>query len=134
MMSFSGIVFGFIGLLLSVIVGMPIVFGMLLDNGCIDVCDTKIHETINQEGGNAYVVLFERECGTTVGFNKQVSLCPPGAEFSLDRCPPFLVINENERPNIRWIGPKTLEVTLPSASKIIRKLDTTGEGVSILYR
>jgi hypothetical protein len=41
-----------------------------------DPCETVVHNSISSPDGSKSIVVFEKECGATVGFNTQASIAP----------------------------------------------------------
>jgi hypothetical protein len=54
-------------------------------------CKTVVRNLIPSPDGHKSIVIFEKECGATVGFNTQASIAPASRSFSPEENPPFFV-------------------------------------------
>jgi hypothetical protein len=96
-------------------------------------CTAILRRSIPSPDGSKYIVIFGMECGTTVGFNTQVSIAPTGAEFSYKKNPPFFVVSEKYEVAARWLRDDAIEVLVPSGARVLKEQESIG-GIKIGYR
>ncbi len=97
-------------------------------------CRTAIRRSIPSPDGSQSVVIFERECGATVGFNTQASISPAGSSFSVEKNPAFLVVSGRSDVTARWLGNGIVEISLiPGSGKVFRSGQTIGD-IKVEYR
>ncbi len=96
-------------------------------------CETIVRRSVVGPDGKKAAVIFERECGATVGFNTQVSLAPVKEPFSDTTSPAFLVLSGRHDIVLRWLGEKSIEIEIPEEDDVIRSEPRVG-GTIIAYR
>jgi hypothetical protein len=115
--------------LISWIIIPVVVIGAVIAGGALSIeyfmgsfgaCKTIIHSSIPSPGGSKSIVVFEKECGATVGFNTQVSIAPAQGAFSAERSPPFYVVSGPQEVLARWLGGEAAEVNIvPGAERTL---------------
>lgn len=98
-----------------------------------DPCDTVVKNVAKSPDSKKQVVMFERECGATAGFNTQASVAPIGRSFSADRNPAFFVVAGRHNLNIAWIGNAIVEIAIPQGEKVY-KSEASADDVAIRYK
>jgi hypothetical protein len=83
-------------------------------------CETNVKRLTPSIDGKRMIVMFEKECGATVGFKTQLSLSHSGRKFSSDENPPFLVVDGRHDLSVRWLGEKAIVVDLPIGERVLR--------------
>lgn len=127
--------------LISWIIIPVIVIGAMIAGGALSIeyfmrsfgaCKTIIHSSIPSPDGIKSIVVFEKECGATVGFNTQVSIAPAQGAFSAERYPPYVVSGPQE-VLARWLGDEAVEVNIiPGAERTFKREERVGN-VTIVY-
>jgi hypothetical protein len=96
-------------------------------------CKTTVHGSIPSPDASKSIIIFEKECGATVGFNTQVSIAPSRGTFSADRYPPFYVVSGRQEVVAKWLGDEAVEVSaVPGAERTYRREERSGD-VKIVY-
>ena len=97
-------------------------------------CETIIRNLIPSPDGRQSIVIFQRECGATVGFNTQASIAEAGRIFSTEEDPPFLVISGSPEIIAKWAGDHVVEVALiKGGDKVLRSEQSVGE-IQVVYK
>ena len=97
-------------------------------------CKTDVHRSIPSPDGKKSLVVFEKSCGATVGFNTQMSIAPTGKPFSPENHPAFFVTSGVHDVMASWLGDNTVEITLiPGRDKIFRSEPNVGD-VKVVYK
>jgi hypothetical protein len=78
-------------------------------------------------------LIFEMECGATVGRNTQISIATSQSEFSPDRFPPVFVAGETAKIALRWTSERNLIVTNAPVANVYRRQANFAE-ISIQYQ
>ena len=95
-------------------------------------CETVVHSSKPSPNGKYAVVIFERECGATVGFNTQASIAPAGDRFSPEKSPAFFAISGKQDVMAKWLGDGAVEITVIPGGKIFRSENSVGD-VKVVY-
>ncbi|HUN95035.1 MAG TPA: hypothetical protein VMU69_02205 [Bradyrhizobium sp.] len=98
-----------------------------------DPCETVVHRSIPSPDGSKMIVVFEAQCGATVGFNTQASLASASSAFSRRKNPSFFSMNGRHDLVVEWKDDKTVIMSVPPGDKIYRK-DARADDVSVDYR
>jgi hypothetical protein len=98
-----------------------------------DPCETVVYRSVPSPDGKRMIVVFERKCGATVGFNTQASLASTFSAFSQRRSPSFFAMNGRHEIVVEWKDDKTVTMSVPWRDKIYRK-DARANDVSVEYR
>ena len=87
--------------------------------GCSDMCANEVLADVPSPDGRKHAIVFERDCGATTDFSKQVSILPVGRAVS-DNGNVFVADADHGRaPHgpgggprvaVRWLDGRTLEV------------------------
>jgi hypothetical protein len=127
--------------LISWIVIPVVVIGAVIAGGALSIeyfmrgfgaCKTMIHSSIPSPDGSKSIVIFEKGCGATVGFNTQVSIAPSQSAFSAERYPPFYVVSGQQEVQAKWRGNETVEVNIPGADQTFKREERVGS-ITIVY-
>jgi hypothetical protein len=95
-------------------------------------CKTAVRSSIPSPDGTKSIVIFEKECGATGGFNTQASIAPAGASFSAERYPAFFVISGEQVVTAKWLGISAVEIAVIPGGKVFRNEQSVGD-VKIVY-
>lgn len=102
----------------------------LLSGGCDLGCENEVRDILLAPTGALAVVVFERSCGATVGFNTQVSIVRSGNK---PNGPGNALILDGKVPlTIRWISEREIVVEGASGPKSFKR-ESSVVGVSIVY-
>jgi hypothetical protein len=97
-------------------------------------CDVAVRSSIASPDGKRVIVIFEKQCGATVGFNTQVSIAPAGSPFSVEESPPFFVASDRLQMVVTWLGDRVIEISgIAVGAKIFKSMRGVGD-VAIEYR
>jgi hypothetical protein len=96
-------------------------------------CKTIVHGSIPSPDASKSIIIFEKECGATVGFNTQVSIAPAEGSFSAKRYPPFYVVSGRQEVLVKWLGEKAVEVNAVSGAERIYKREERAGDIMIVY-
>lgn len=109
--------------------------GYLLCASFVDAlrCKVDVKQEIRSPNSARTAVVFEKDCGATTSLNRQVSIVAKVGSFSPDSSPPFLVIEGEVIPAIRWLDDAAIEVGIPADAEVYRR-DSRAGVVTILYR
>jgi hypothetical protein len=84
-------------------------------------CAPAVREQIVSPDNRMVAVVFEMECGATVGFNTQLATLPINEINSLAQQSAFLVLGERKQLDLRWLNEKVLAVRIPNGANIFRQ-------------
>jgi hypothetical protein len=128
--------------LISWIIIPVVVIGTVIAGGALSIeyfmrgfgaCKTIIHNSILSPDGRKSIVVFEKECGATVGFNTQVSIAPAQGAFSAERYPPFYVVSGLQEVLAKWRGNEAVEINIiPGAEQTFKREERVGN-IRIVY-
>jgi hypothetical protein len=95
-------------------------------------CKTVVRSSVPSPDGNKSIVIFEKECGATVGFNTQASIAPAGNSFSPDKNPAFFAISGEQSVMARWLENSAVEITVIPGGQVFRSEQSVGD-IKIVY-
>jgi hypothetical protein len=120
-----------IGVAVFVIVSAMTAGGVLSMEYFMDgfgVCKTVVHNSIPSPDGHKSIVIFEKQCGATVGFNTQASIAPAGSSFSSQGNPAFFVVSDTPEVVAKWLGDNVVEMAVvPRGGKVFKSEQTVGD-------
>ncbi|MFC3552483.1 hypothetical protein ACFOLC_15875 [Lysobacter cavernae] len=100
-------------------------------SGC-DTCSNEVVQTVLSPSGQRKAIVFNRNCGATVGFNTQLSIIP-----AHDDLPPdsgnTLVLDGTIPLRMKWQSDSDLTVLWSGSAKIFEQQRSVGD-VSVTYR
>ena len=96
-------------------------WGML--SGCgSSLCENELLQAVGSPDGSLKVVVFERDCGATTGFNRQVAILKNSKRFpkraSIDS---FLCLGGQPKVDVVWLSPTEVRIRYESGGKVFRK-------------
>lgn len=95
-------------------------------------CKTVVRHSIPSPDGTKSLVIFEKECGATVGFNTQASIAPAGVSFSSEKSPAFFAVSGEQVVMAKWLGDSAVEMAVTPGGKVFRSEQSVGD-VKIVY-
>jgi hypothetical protein len=95
-------------------------------------CNTAIRNSIASPDGKKAIVIFEKECGATVGFNTQASIAPTDRSFSPDKNPAFFVISGEQVVMAKWLGESEVEIAVIPGGTVFKSENSVGD-IKIAY-
>ena len=100
----------------------------------IAACNTIVRSLTPAPDGKKSLVIFQKECGATVGFNTQASIAPTGEDFSTETSPAFLVVSGERVIVARWADDNTVEISsIPGKDRAFKNDQRVGN-VKVLYK
>jgi len=106
-----------------------LVFGNVLV-GC-SPCENEVARSIFSPSGEYKAVVFSRSCGTTVGFNTQVSVLRSSDTLPNDGGN-ILILGGDIPLKVTWLGNSGLSIQNDSSAKIFKQNDSV-LGISVAY-
>lgn len=110
-------------------------FGLSLDDGCRN----RIVRAYPSPDGKRTAILFERDCGATVGKSLQVSVLPPNEEpkkggnaFVADDNHGQAPSREGSYVALRWLSASDLLIAYESRARVFKN-QAEVDGVAIVY-
>jgi hypothetical protein len=126
-----------IGVAVFVIVSAVTAGGVLFMEYFMDrfgACKTVVHNSIPSPDGHKSIVIFEKQCGATVGFNTQASIAPAGRSFSYEGNLAFFVVSGTPEVVAKWLGDNVVEMAVvPKEGEIFKSEQTVGD-IKIMYK
>jgi hypothetical protein len=104
---------------------------LTLLGGCGATCENEISQTVRSPSGKMKVVVFNRGCGPTVGFNTQVSLLPVSASLPNDGGN-VLIVDDTVPLKIEWESDEAVRVTGQLDTQIFKQ-EASVLGVRVAY-
>ncbi len=102
--------------------------------GVLGECKTVVHRSILSPNGKKSLVVFERTCGATTGFNTQMSIAPTSALFAPSKNPAFFVTSGLHDVTARWLDDGAVEIAvIPGGGNVFRSERSVGD-TRIIYR
>ena len=99
--------------------------------GCAAVCENEISQTVRSPSGKMKVVVFNRGCDATVGFNTQVSLLPASAPLPNDGGN-VLIVDETVPLKVEWDSDAAVRITGKLHTQIFKQ-EVSVSGVQVAY-
>lgn len=97
-------------------------------------CKIDVRRSIPSPDGKKSLVVFGKECGTTVGFNTQISIAPADRPFSAETYPAFHVTSGLHVVTASWLGDSAVEIAInPGGDETFRHEQDVGD-VKVLYK
>jgi len=100
-------------------------------NGCDTGCGNEVASTIESSRGGHVAVIFNRNCGATTGFNKQLSVLVKGDELPNQGGNAFIA-DGSLVLRVRWASESELVVTGFQGAKIFKQ-EKLADRVSVSY-
>jgi hypothetical protein len=119
--------------IVAAVAGLAAAGFLAYDAYIFDPCEIVVHQSIPSPDQKKMVIIFEAECGATVGFNTQASIASVSVGFSPHRNPSFFSMNGQRQLTVEWKDDKVVTVAVPPGDKVYRK-DTRADDVSVEYR
>jgi hypothetical protein len=114
---------------------MKVVWGLLvamLQLCACSPCENDVTQSVLAPSGRLKAVVFNRECGATVGFNTQVSILEAGRELP-DEGGNVLITADKVELSLQWTSDTALDVSGPLAARVFRK-ESELAGVRVSYK
>ena len=103
---------------------------MILFQSC-DPCVNTVREEILSPDGKYRAVIFERDCGATTGFNRQLSIVPSNKKLKNEKGNVFII--EGEIVSTCWKTPTTFVIIYNGNRECIFLQKETYNDVSVSY-
>jgi hypothetical protein len=98
--------------------------------GCDVGCSNDVVSSISSPSGDANVVVFNRGCGATTGFNTQVSIVHAGA--APVGSGNTLILNGTVLLKVQWLSESKLSISGLGSAQVFKQEQSVA-GVSIAY-
>jgi hypothetical protein len=122
---------------LSVGAAMAIVVLSIPLTSCGDFCGNEVLSETQSPSGVKRAVVFQRSCGATTGFSRQVSVLP-NHEDLFQKAGNTFIADMGQKPienlalETRWSSADELVVTYPARARVFLQ-ETRARGVKISY-
>ena len=103
----------------------------LVISGCDVGCGNDVVSSIPSPSGTANVIVFNRGCGATTGFNTQVSIVHAGAAAPAG-AGNTLILNGNVPLKVQWLSESKLSISGLGSAQVFKQEQSVA-GVSIAY-
>jgi hypothetical protein len=95
-------------------------------------CEVAVRKSIPSPDESKAIIIFDMECGATVGFNTQASIAPAQGLFSPSKNPPFFAISGADNVVATWLEDHTIQVVIPDGAKVFKREHSVGD-VEVKY-
>ena len=110
---------------------LAILIATALIAGCAPLCENEVSAAVRSPSGKVKAVVFNRNCGATVGFNTQVSIL--SADAALPDDPGNALIVDDDVPlALHWESDHSLRIAGTLSSRVFKQ-EKVVAGVRITY-
>jgi len=102
----------------------------LVISGCDVGCSNEVVSSISSPSGTANVIVFNRGCGATTGFNTQVSIVHAGA--APVGAGNTLILNDTVPLKVQWLSESKLSISGLGSAQVFKQEQSVA-GVSVAY-
>lgn len=101
-------------------------------SACGQSCENEITSKLVSPSGKYQAVVFHRGCGTTVGFNTQVSIISAATSLP-NEDGNLLILDGKVQPKIQWLSEERLSITGIGGKRVFKQ-ERSISGLLVEYK